>query len=360
MVELEGLANGSNRASVISADGSIIGGFAQGSFSRTPSVWYGDTAQGELLDPPNGDALGEVHGIRDDGSLLLGTWISQDDPSGAPKAMIWTDDNGIWVREQLGNGSFRPGWQGIPLDIADNDTIVGFDILPASGIRRGWIADPDGNMTELNTFLANNGIDVPLVNGAPIILEVPQAISTNGRAIIGHGFGTGAWRVLILADCDLDSDLDCDIDDIDSLVAAIVAESTDPIFDVNGDGVLDLADRDAWLVEAGAENLASGNPYVVADANLDGAVDVSDFNLWNSNKFNPTGLWSKADFDANGSTDVSDFNLWNSNKFTSSDSIAVPEPHGLFALFTAFLIQFCRVRHQQFSRNVELPERTHG
>ena len=128
-----------NRASVVSADGSIIGGFAQGSFSRTPSVWDGTTTTGQLLDPPNGDALGEVHGIRDDGSILLGNWIAQDDPLGAPRATTWTDNNGTWDRQMIASGSFRPGWQGIPLDIADNDTIVGFDILPGSGIRRGWI-----------------------------------------------------------------------------------------------------------------------------------------------------------------------------------------------------------------------------
>ena len=48
MLALEGLANGVNRASVISGDGSLIGGFAQGSFSRTPAFWL-DTTEGTLL-----------------------------------------------------------------------------------------------------------------------------------------------------------------------------------------------------------------------------------------------------------------------------------------------------------------------
>src|SRR5690606_1515466 len=39
MLELEPLANGANRASVISSDGSVIAGFAQGNFNRTPAVW---------------------------------------------------------------------------------------------------------------------------------------------------------------------------------------------------------------------------------------------------------------------------------------------------------------------------------
>ena len=100
-----------------------------------------------------------------------------------------------------------------------------------------------------------------------------------------------------------------------------------PLFDLNADGNVDLADRDEWLAQAGAENLTSGGAYLVGDANLDGVVDVSDFNLWNGSKFTTTAAWSLADFNADGSTDVPDFNLWNSNKFTSSDSLAVvPEP----------------------------------
>ncbi len=91
MVPLESLANGGNRASVVSADGSVIAGFAQGSFSRTPAVWDGTTLSGELLDPPNGDALGEITGIRDDGSVLLGVWDGD--------ATQWTNDGGTWVRD---------------------------------------------------------------------------------------------------------------------------------------------------------------------------------------------------------------------------------------------------------------------
>ncbi|MEM7316345.1 MAG: hypothetical protein AAF497_24700, partial [Planctomycetota bacterium] len=53
----------------------------------------------------------------------------------------------------------------------------------------------------------------------------------------------------------------------------------------------------------------------LGDANLDGAVDVSDFNLWNSNKFQPGVGWAQGDFNGDGVGDVSDFNIWNVNKF---------------------------------------------
>ena len=125
-----------------------------------------------------------------------------------------------------------------------------------------------------------------------------------------------------------------------------------------GDGSVDQADLDAWLAEAGANELASGNPYIAGDANLDGFVDASDFNIWNGNKFtegdwtngdfNHDGFvdvgdfnvwnsnkftnvpsWCSGDFNADGSIDVSDFNIWNANKFQNADVMTVPEPTGL-------------------------------
>ena len=69
------------------------------------------------------------------------------------------------------------------------------------------------------------------------------------------------------------------------------------------------------------------------DANLDGFVDVSDFNVWNANKFTTDVSWLNGDFNDDGFVDVSDFNIWNANKFTSlPDLDLVPEPSaGLIA-----------------------------
>ncbi len=151
--------------------------------------------------------------------------------------------------------------------------------------------------------------------------------------ILGNTSFVGSWKVAVYSDCDFDGDFACDLDDIDALVAAIAGGSTDELFDLTGDGQVNLADLDAWLVQAGAENLPSGAAYLMADANLDGFVDVSDFNIWNGNKFESTPAWSLGDFNADGSVDVSDFNLWNSNKFTASGGAAVvPEPGSLAPL----------------------------
>jgi uncharacterized membrane protein len=237
MIALEELANGGNRASVVSADGGIIGGFAQGSFSRTPAFWLSDLT-GQLLDPPDGDALGEVHGISDDGSTMLGAWNGD--------AVMWTD--GGAVRTVIGGGSLLPTWAGIAMDIADNGTVVGFDIL--SGNRRAWI-QPDGKgpLQELVSYIESNGGDVP----GSTLLHVCQAISTDGRIIIGHTAFLGAWRVTIEPDClaDLDGNETVGPADLASLLAAWGPNVGHPA-DFDGSGNVGPEDLAALLAGWGA------------------------------------------------------------------------------------------------------------
>ena len=137
------------------------------------------------------------------------------------------------------------------------------------------------------------------------------------------GQGYGEYYALILGDFNVDGALD--YQDIDLLVVDIAAGNDTPFYDLTGDGMVDLDDRDAWLALAGAANLPSENPYLVGDANLDGNVDGSDFNLWNSFKFTTTAAWSVGDFNADGVVDGSDFNLWNSNKFQAANALPRPD-----------------------------------
>lgn len=141
-------------------------------------------------------------------------------------------------------------------------------------------------------------------------------------------------------ECDFDNNGTCNIDDIDLLVSAISQSSGDVMFDLTADGSIDEKDINAWLLDAGIN--AIGASFLLGDANLDGVVDASDFNIWNSSKFESTGKWSQGDLNADGVTDASDFNIWNSNRFRSS---VVPEPgqNGLLA-FLAVLIAFRRLK----------------
>jgi hypothetical protein len=199
-IALESLANGNNRASVVSGDGTLIGGFAQGSFSRTPAIW-GAFGNGQLLDPPDGDVLGEVHGINDEGTVLLGEWNG--------KPFTWTEGD---AAPDIFN-PVVPGWTGIAMDIADDGTIVGFDILGLA--RRAWIRPNGGPAVLLEDYLEGLGVTNVPANG----LEVCQAISTNGNVIIGHGLFTGAW-IALLCPADFANDGSVDIADLLEVLAA--------------------------------------------------------------------------------------------------------------------------------------------
>ncbi len=148
---------------------------------------------------------------------------------------------------------------------------------------------------------------------------------------------------------DFDGDGDYALADIDRLVEGIVAGTNSPGLDLNSDGLVNQGDLDAWLAEAGAAELASGNPYLPGDADLDGSADVVDFNIWSMNKFEFNTGWSGADFDADGTSDISDFNIWNLSKFQSSNPVAaVPEPTALSLLALAAL-PLCWLRRRQNS-----------
>ena len=150
--------------------------------------------------------------------------------------------------------------------------------------------------------------------------------------VAGEVFSAGAFITASTVDCDFNGDSVCDCQDVDALVAAIVAGTNSAEFDLNGDGFVDLADQDQWLADAGAQNLASGSGYLPGDANLDGDVNGADFLVWNANKFSDIPAWCSADFNADGTVDGADFLIWNANKFTSADFHAVPEPDGLWLL----------------------------
>ena len=154
---------------------------------------------------------------------------------------------------------------------------------------------------------------------------------------------------------DFNGDTHWDCLDVDALVAEIVAGTDGAAFDLTADGAVNQDDLAAWLTAAGQANLPSGNPYLVGDANLSGAVDITDFNIWNSHKFTTTPGWCQGDFNADGVIDLSDFNQWNSSKFNSS-ARAVPESSsfvlnvGVFGVLVASGSAGRRTRGQTASR----------
>lgn len=117
-------------------------------------------------------------------------------------------------------------------------------------------------------------------------------------------------------DFNADGTLDCD--DVDALSMAVASGSNDPQFDLTGEGVVNAGDLIVWIQDL--------KGTIFGDANLDFAVDGSDFLIWNSHKFSEGTAWCSGDFNSDGTTDGSDFVLWNDNKFQSADLAAVLRP----------------------------------
>ncbi|MHC5005120.1 MAG: hypothetical protein ACYTJ0_18595, partial [Planctomycetota bacterium] len=125
-------------------------------------------------------------------------------------------------------------------------TLVGFDSLLTN--RRAWIRRPGQNLMDFREYVVAGGGEVP--PGA--LLEVCQAVSADGRTIIGHSFGVGAWIVTIEPDCDADIDGN-GVVDVDDLVTVILAWGTDDAAaDVDGNGVVDVDDMVAVILAWGA------------------------------------------------------------------------------------------------------------
>jgi hypothetical protein len=134
-------------------------------------------------------------------------------------------------------------------------------------------------------------------------IEVGSDLSTSGEYLLS----------VRVSDIDFTQDQAWTCDDLDRLVAQIVAGSFDATYDLTFDGIVDLADLDLWLSAAATFN-GLATPYLPGDANLDGEVDGQDFVLWNRSKFTNGAGWCGGDFNADGMTDGVDFAVWNTNK----------------------------------------------
>lgn len=124
---------------------------------------------------------------------------------------------------------------------------------------------------------------------------------------------------------------------VDDLVAA---ELTDNNVITHVLGPADGTTSDFFLVRN-----ALGSQLLSGDANIDGLVNLSDFNILTGNFGNSVTRWSQADFDFNGLVNLSDFNALASNFGLSAGpdgmvgpddwaalSAAVPEPTAVSAV----------------------------
>ena len=278
------------------------------------------------------------HGVDGGTSPQDSTWdatISLSEPLNSSCLSAFGLDDGFYDREDLFGVPENPyGVQEFTVDTSGQYSINtewdGFDGYlylfdsPFMEFDSNAIASDDDfggtGASQIDGISLNAGQSYYLVGTTFDPMPGVTTLASLKTTIIGPGAATEVGG-MINGDFDNNGAYECA--DIDALAAAIAAGANDSSFDLTGDGVVDGADQTAWLAEAATANGLS-SPYRAGDANLDGTVDVSDFNVWNNNKFTNTTDWCRGDFNGDGSVDVSDFNEWNQNKFTASDLAPLP------------------------------------
>ncbi len=163
----------------ISGNGSIIAGFLRrGTSPSNPAGWVnvngGAGPSAILPDLPGGTDLGEVYGVSNDGSTVVG-WGT--DPAGFP-AVKWTGGPTAWAPAAL---ALRPGSTRATAYAvnANGSRIVGESILGATSEAVFW----DGNtVNSLADAIVAAGGFVP----AGVLLVSASGISGDGTVIVGE------------------------------------------------------------------------------------------------------------------------------------------------------------------------------
>jgi hypothetical protein len=164
----------------------------------------------------------------------------------------------------------------------------------------------------INSLTLNGTAAFNLANDTLIINYSPGSdpIATI-RSDLSSGYNGGAWNGL----------------GIDSSYAA-----ANPSY---GIGVVD--GNDGVLGTPVSANQIEVAYTLYGDANLDGKVDITDFNIFAPNFGLPTTLgWEAGDFNYSGTVDIADFNLFSSNFGLSDNGTTVSMPAADYAALNAF------------------------
>ena len=186
----------------------------------------------------------------------------------------------------------------------------------------------NGNDDAYRVSFESEKLNVAIPEGSQIRVRWKADLDANTRGWI-YGLDNVALSLLpdappVLGDFNGDGLLSPQ--DIDLLSGQVGITPIDVSFDVNADGIVDLADHQHWVESEDYANTFFG------DANLDGTVDFPDF-LTLSAGFGQSGGWGQGDFDGNGEVEFPDFLALSKNFGKSSAAaVSVPEPSSLCLL----------------------------
>ncbi|TWU25949.1 hypothetical protein [Bythopirellula polymerisocia] len=153
----------------------------------------------------------------------------------------------------------------------------------------------------------------------------PGTVKTASMAAVNTYLDENFSQLRLLGDVsplDTDNLPDDKVDaaDIDALLAAIATQSSDPLFDLDGNYFVNAHDVDTLFDLLGTQ---------YGDANLDGNVDGTDLGIWQANYGTSAG-WAGGDFDGSVTVDGRDFLLWQRHYGNAAGMLAspltIPEP----------------------------------
>lgn len=247
-------------------------------------------------------------------------------------------DGGVWSMKGNDGTRFESG------DVIENaliyHTFTFFTEGIASHHRAGVLLDVEQvGEASLSGFVLGgrqNGGERATVDFAEVLVY-NEALSDEDRTEV-EGYLAEKFFGMPTLECDLNDDGGCGIADLDMLLYEGQAQQILDPYDLNGDNLVNLDDRDQWYSIASQEN---GVDLVPGDTDLDGQVIAADLNNLGSS-------WQRADatsvlqgdFNGDGSVNASDLNDIGTNwqhGTAAAASAAVPEPSALTLSFVAII-----------------------
>ncbi|MBZ0173483.1 MAG: hypothetical protein K8E66_13955, partial [Phycisphaerales bacterium] len=229
-------------------DGSIVCGWEENTFGAwQPTVWR----NGVKMRLSENDAFVCCEQLTADGDTVVGQSLNTFTLNREPT--IWTWNGASYDELRLGVLPGTPAINGfgIALCVSDDASIIGgvnFYSFSPGGPADGFIWTEATGLVKADDYIAGLGLDI----ADEIQIRSVDAMSADGSTIAVDGLHptTGALVGAIIRltpDCpaDMNDDGVLDLADVNAFVAGFTSQ--DPIADLTGDGVFDLADINAFV-----------------------------------------------------------------------------------------------------------------